>query len=195
MLHVASWMAGKLDQDSSQFATLIKLATKNFEEKFWHKGVKYYMDTVDPNDASLRPNQLIAMSLPFSPCDPKHAKEALKAIDRELLTPVGLRTLSPEDPNYHGEFKGAVTNLDEAYHQGTVWPWLFGPYIRSYVKYGGTVSSAKTKLARVSKMLTECGIGGISECYDGDSPHTPGGCPWQAWSVAEILSVMKNELA
>lgn len=195
MLNVASWLAEKLNLDSSQFSTLIKLATKSFEEKFWHKGVKYYMDTVDPNDASLRPNQVIAMSLPFSPCDPKHAKEALRAVERELLTPVGLRTLSPEDPSYHSQFKGPMRQLDEAYHQGTVWPWLFGPYIRSYVKYGGSVPSAKAKLARVSKMLVECGIGGIAECYDGDAPHTPGGCPWQAWSVAEILSVMKNELA
>ena len=194
MLNIASWLADNLGEDSNQFASLIKLATKNFEVRFWHEGVKHYMDTVDPQDASLRPNQLIAMSLPFSPCDPSHAKLALKAIERELLTPVGLRTLSPEDPSYHPKFTGPVNQLDEAYHQGTVWPWLFGPYIRSYIKYGGSISSAKAKLARVSKMLTECGIGGIAECYDGDAPHTPGGCPWQAWSVAEILSVMKNEL-
>jgi predicted glycogen debranching enzyme len=195
MLNVAQWLAKKLGEDSSQYVTIIKLATKSFEEKFWHKGVNHYMDTVDPNDASLRPNQLIAMSLPFSPCDPVRAKLALKSIDKHLLTPVGLRTLSPEDPSYHPTFKGPMRQLDEAYHQGTVWPWLFGPYIRSYVKYGGSVSSAKSKLARVSKMLTECGVGGIAECYDGDAPHSPGGCPWQAWSVAEILSVMKNELS
>ncbi len=195
MLNVAAWLAEKLNEDSAQYASITKLATQSFEQKFWLKGMKHYMDTVDPNDASLRPNQVIAMSLPFSPCDPTHAKLALKAVERELLTPVGLRTLSPEDPSYHPKFKGPVGKLDEAYHQGTVWPWLFGPYIRSYVKYGGSVPSAKAKLARVSKMLTECGIGGIAECYDGDPPHSPGGCPWQAWSVAEILSVMKNELA
>ena len=195
MLNIAAWMAENLGEDTSQFLTLAKLATQNFEEKFWHDGVKYYLDTVDPNDASLRPNQVIAMSLPFSPCNAAHAKQALKAIDRELLTPVGLRTLSPEDPSYHPMFKGPMAELDEAYHQGTVWPWLFGPYIRAFVKYGGSVNTAKTKLARVSEMLTEYGIGGIAECYDGDAPHTAGGCPWQAWSVAEILSVMKNELA
>ncbi|MEI8283338.1 MAG: amylo-alpha-1,6-glucosidase, partial [Armatimonadota bacterium] len=195
MLNVAAWLAKKLAEDSNQFSTLIKLATKSFEQKFWHEGVKHYMDTVDPNDASLRPNQLIAMSLPFSPCDPEHAKLALKAIDRELLTPVGLRTLTPEDPNYHPFFQGPMAELDEAYHQGTVWPWLFGPYIRSFIKYGGSQAAAKSKLSRVSKMLTEYGVGGIAECYDGDDPHLPGGCPWQAWSVAELLSVMKNELA
>lgn len=195
MLNIASWLAKKLKQDSTQYSTLIKLATKSFEQKFWHDGVKHYMDTVDPNDASLRPNQVIAMSLPFSPCDPIHARLALKAVERELLTSVGLRTLSPEDPNYHPLFKGKMHDLDEAYHQGTVWPWLFGPYIRASVKFGGSVASAKSKLARVPKMLTECGIGGIAECYDGDEPHLPGGCPWQAWSVAEILSVMKNELS
>lgn len=195
MLHVAAWLAEHLDDDTSQFLTLAKLAKQNFEAKFWHDGVKYYLDTVDPNDASLRPNQVIAMSLPFSPCDPAHAKSALKAVEKELLTPVGLRTLSPEDPSYHGIFKGPVTKLDEAYHQGTVWPWLFGPYIRAFVKYGGTPAAAKKRLANISTMLTEYGVGGIAECYDGDAPHTPGGCPWQAWSVAEILWVLKNELA
>jgi predicted glycogen debranching enzyme len=194
MLNIAMWLAKKLKADPTPFSTITKLATKSFEEKFWHKGVKHYMDTVDPNDASLRPNQLIAMSLPFSPCDPAHAKLAIKAVDRELLTPVGLRTLSPEDPSYHGQFKGPMNALDEAYHQGTVWPWLFGPYIRSFVKYGGSIAAAKEKLSGVSEMLVEYGVGGISECYDGDAPHRPGGCPWQAWSVAEILSVMKNEL-
>ena len=194
MLNIAAWLAKKLGEDAKQYQSLIKLATKNFEEKFWHEGIKYYLDTVDPNDASLRPNQVIAMSLPFTPCNPDHAKLALKAVDRELLTPVGLRTLSPENPSYHRQFKGPILGLDEAYHQGTVWPWLFGPYIRAFVKFGGSATTGKTKLARVAKMLIECGIGGISECYDGDAPHLPGGCPWQAWSVAEILSVMKNEL-
>ena len=194
MLHVAAWIAERLNDDTSQYLTLAKLATKSFEEKFWHSGVKYYLDTVDPNDASLRPNQVIAMSLPFSPCDPKNAKEALKAVERELLTPVGLRTLSPEDPSYHGSFKGPMLQLDEAYHQGTVWPWLLGPYIRAFVKNGGSISAGKKRLSNVSKMLTEYGIGGIAECYDGDAPHMPGGCPWQAWSVAEILWVLKNLL-
>ncbi|MBS1702005.1 MAG: glycogen debranching enzyme family protein [Armatimonadetes bacterium] len=192
MLHVAAWLAEKLGDDTSQFLTLAKLAKKNFEEKFWHDGVKYYLDTVEPNDASLRPNQVIAMSLPFTPCDPKHIKTALKAVERELLTPVGLRTLSPEDPSYHGKFKGPMRQLDEAYHQGTVWPWLFGPYIRAFVKAGGSAAAAKKRLANVTHMLTEYGIGGIAECYDGDAPHAPGGCPWQAWSVAEILWVLKN---
>lgn len=194
MLHVAAWIAEKIGDDTSQFLTLAKLAKKNFEQKFWHAGVSYYLDTVDPNDASLRPNQVIAMSLPFSPCDPKNAKKALVAIERELLTPVGLRTLSPEDPSYHAKFEGPLPKLDEAYHQGTVWPWLFGPYIRSFVKYGGTPEAAREKLSHVEAMLTEYGVSGIAECYDAEAPHRPGGCPWQAWSVGEILSVLKEEL-
>lgn len=195
MLHVAAWIAERLGDDTSQFLTLAKLAQHSFEEKFWHDGVKYYLDTVDPDDASLRPNQVIAMSLPFTPCDTNHAQQALKAVEKFLLTPVGLRTLSPEDPSYHGLFKGPVTKLDEAYHQGTVWPWLFGPYIRAFLKHGGSATAAKKRLANVSTMLTEYGIGGIAECYDGDAPHSPGGCPWQAWSVAELLWVLKHELA
>ncbi len=195
MLHVAAWIAERLGEDTSQFLTLAKLAAKNFEEKFWHEGVKYYLDTIEPNDASLRPNQVIAMGLPFTPCSNTHIKQALAAVDRELLTPVGLRTLSPEDPSYHPRFKGPMVALDEAYHQGTVWPWLFGSYIRAFMKSDGTKDEALAKLDNVSKMLVEYGIGGIAECYDGDAPHMPGGCPWQAWSVAEILSVMKNELS
>lgn len=195
MLRAAAWIAERLSVDTSQFLTLAKLATKNFEEKFWHSGVNYYLDTIQPNDASLRPNQVIAMSLPFSPCDPAHAKKALEAIDKHLLTPVGLRTLSPEDPSYHPKFQGPMAKLDEAYHQGTVWPWLFGPYIRSLMKYGGKKEEALSRLSNINQMMIECGIGGVAECYDGDSPHRPGGCPWQAWSVAEILWVYKELLA
>lgn len=195
MLHVAAWMAEKLGEDTSQFLTLAKMAKSHFEAKFWHEGLHYYMDTVDPNDASLRPNQVIAMSLPFSPCDPKHVAIALKSIDQHLVTPVGLRTLSPEDPSYHGSFQGPLRSLDEAYHQGTVWPWLFGPYIRAMMKSGATKAAAKKKLANVEDMLREYGVGGIAECYDGDAPHHAGGCPWQAWSVAEILFVTKELLA
>jgi len=103
------------------------------------------------------------------------------------MTPVGMRTLAPDCAGYDGRFKGPLTELDKAYHQGTVWPWLMGPFITAMVKYQGDRSEARKILKNARAMLSECGLGGITEVYDGDEPRSPGGCPWQAWSVAEWL--------
>ncbi|HWD38705.1 MAG TPA: amylo-alpha-1,6-glucosidase [Fimbriimonas sp.] len=162
-------------------------AEASFERKFWHEGRGHYLDTADPDDASLRPNQLIPMALPFQFVDPGHAARALSVISRELLTPMGVRTLGPEEPGYKGKYKGPLPELDAAYHQGTAWPWLLGSYATALCRYGDDKREAKKVLRGAKGMLIECGLGGISEVYDGDEPQTPGGCPWQAWSVAEIL--------
>lgn len=187
LLRITEWIAEKLGENGKMYAKLAEMAESNFDRKFWHEGRGHYLDTADPNDASLRPNQVLAMSLPFSPCDREHSIRALEVIERELLTPFGLRTLGPNEPGYQGRFKGSVPELDSKYHQGTVWPWLLGPYISAFVKNGGTRADAKFKMRMVKEMLLETGLGGISENYDGDEPHCTGGCPWQAWSVAEIL--------
>lgn len=186
-LRIAEWLSGKLGKKATAFVKAAKQAEANFETKFWHEKLGFYLDTVDPDDASLRPNQLIAMSLPFSPVDKAHAKRALKVIDRELLTPVGIRTLGPNEPAYKGRYRGPMVELDSAYHQGTVWPWLFGPYASAVVRNGGSKADVKACLKNAKEMLQEFGIGGIAEVYDGDEPHQPNGCPWQAWSVSEIL--------
>lgn len=188
-LHVLLWLAEKLkttDIDPRIRETLL-LAEASFEQKFWHPLIGQYLDTVDPDDASLRPNQLIAMALPFSPCDADHARIALPKIARELLTENGIRSLGPEEPGYHGQFRGPMSELDAAYHQGSVWPWLIGCYVDAIVKYGDGKIEAKRLLKQARTWLTECGLGGISEVYDGDKPRHPGGCPFQAWNIAEVL--------
>ncbi|MBS1705644.1 MAG: glycogen debranching enzyme family protein [Armatimonadetes bacterium] len=187
-LRALEWIANKLGEDGSSFAHAAGKAEASFEKKFWKPSLGYYFDTVDPEDASLRPNQVIAMALPFSPVDPEHASIALGAVSRELLTPVGLRTLGPEEPEYHDRFEGTMTDRDAAYHQGTVWPWLMGSYISAMKRFGGASSAELKRMLRAGReMLVECGVGGISEVYDGDEPRRPGGCPFQAWSVAEWL--------
>lgn len=186
-LRVMAWLEERLGQGGECWATRADQAAQSFEEKFWHDGRGHYADTIAPMDVSLRPNQVIAMGLPFTPVDLDHARRALDVVERELLTPVGLRTLGPREPGYRGRYDGPLPELDAAYHQGTVWPWLLGPYCSAVVRFREDRGEAKRILKGAREMLSERGLGGISEVYDGDEPRRPGGCPWQAWSVAEIL--------
>lgn len=187
LLRISEWIAKELCEDSSKFSEAAEKAEAFFEKKFWKPALGYYLDTAEPDDASLRPNQVLAMSLPFSPCNPVNARLALGVVSRELLTPVGLRTLGPDDAKYRPVFKGPIAELDAAYHQGTVWPWLMGPYITALVKLTGDRVEARKLLRSGRDLLNEYGLAGIAEVYDGDEPRDPGGCPWQAWSVAEWL--------
>lgn len=196
-LRVMAWLATKITKPKFKPEVYQEAADKaaaNFEKKFWHEVRGHYLDTVDPTDASLRPNQVLAMALPFSPVDPEHAKRALGVVGRELLTLKGLRTLGPEEPGYHGRFRGSLPELDAAYHQGTVWPWLMGSYVTALVRYTGDRQEGKRILREAKSMLAECGLGGIAEVYDGDGPQEPGGCPWQAWSVAEFLRAWVEDI-
>lgn len=186
-LRVMAWLAGKLDQDAKAFKVAADKAQASFEGKFWHEQRGFYLDTADPDDASLRPNQVIALSLPFVDVNIEHAKRALQAVARELLTPVGLRTLGPSEPGYRGRYVGPMPEMDAAYHQGTAWPWLLGPYVSALVRVTGDKKEAKRILKNAKSMLSESGLGGIAEVYDGDAPQNANGCPWQAWSAAEIL--------
>ena len=193
LLRVTCWLKAKLGLNWSAEETLANFASKSFEDKFWHEARGHYFDTIEPGDASLRPNQVIAMALPFSPCQQDHAARALAVIEKDLLTPVGLRTLGPNEPGYVGRFEGPVTTLDAGYHQGTVWPWLMGPYISAKARYGGDLIVLRKTLKHATEMLSESGLGGISECYDGDPPQRPNGCPWQAWSVGEYLRAWNED--
>lgn len=190
-LRCMEWIAGKVPRSAAKkerFAKAAEKAEASFEAKFWHEGRGHYLDTADPADASLRPNQLIPMALPFNQMiDPAHAVRALGVVSRELLTLAGVRTLGPEEPGYKGRYKGPLSELDAAYHQGTAWPWLLGSYATAVARFQKDRKEAKRVLRAAKAMMTEYGIGGIAEVYDGDEPQTPGGCPWQAWSVAEIL--------
>jgi len=135
-------------------------------------------DTLD--DTALRPNQLLAYALPRGPLV---GQRPAPAVGAALLTPLGPRSLAPEDPAYRGEHRGGPAERDRAYHQGTVWPWLIGPYADAV----GTAS-----FAGLEAHLGEYGIGSVSETADGDPPHRATGCPFQAWSVAEMLRVRRK---
>jgi glycogen debranching enzyme len=191
-LRVGEWLAGKLGRSAAPFSTAAELAESHFEDKYWKASLGHFLDTVDPDDGSLRPNQLIAMALPFAPLKGERAQTALAKIRAHLLTPNGLRTLGPHDPGYHGRYEGTMPERDTAYHQGTVWPWLIGPYVSAVLRVTGDKSLAEQALRQVDAWLEHYGLEGVAEVYDGDEPQSPGGCPWQAWSVAETLRALKE---
>jgi predicted glycogen debranching enzyme len=188
-LRCMEWLLKRLDPEDPHIAQIVAIAEKaesSFDPKFWNEARGHYLDTADPDDASLRPNQLIPMALPFVCLNPAHALAALNVVSRELVTPMGIRTLGPNEPGYKGRYRGPLPELDAAYHQGTAWPWLLGSYASALVRYGNDRREAKRVLKNTRTMLTEYGLGGIAEVYDGDEPQQAGGCPWQAWSSAEI---------
>src|SRR5258706_453978 len=162
-----------------------------FEAAFWNREAECCFDVVDPNDASIRPNQLFAIALPFPLFDDVRAEAILSVCESQLLTPVGLRTLAPSDPRYRGQLLGDQRSRDTAYHQGTVWPWLLGAYIDALRHYRG--DEGRDLLANMQAHLGEAGVGTISEIFDGDAPHAPRGCIAQAWSVGEVLRVLENQ--
>jgi predicted glycogen debranching enzyme len=142
------------------------------------------VDGPDGDDPTLRPNQLLAWSLPYAPLRPSPA--TLQVIGAALMTPLGLRTLAPTEPGYHGTHRGRPEERDAAYHTGSVWPWLTGPFVTAWRRLG--VSAGQT-LSEADAHLGEYGLGSISETADGDAPHEATGCPFQAWSVAESLRI------
>jgi predicted glycogen debranching enzyme len=176
-------------------------ALKAFNRKFWNDDLGCLYDCVDVHrrDDSVRPNQVVAMSLTYPVLDPSKWRAVVDLVERELLTPYGLRTLSPNDPRYRGRYEGDLRARDHAYHQGTVWPWLLGPYIKAYLLAHGRSEAARAHCLRLLEPLArhigEAGLGQISEIFDGDPPHTPRGCIAQAWSVAEVLRILAEELA
>lgn len=188
-LRVMEWLANRLGTPSAEYTEATAKGEQSFLEKFWCEEKGYFYDTIDPCDDALRPNQAIAMSISFSAITPERGLPALAAMRDQLLTPVGLRTLAPTHPHYKGRFRGGLPELDAAYHQGTVWPWLMAPYLFASMRLTGSSEEARKLLGNADGMLEEWGLGGIAEVYDGDEPRLPGGCPWQAWSVAEYLRI------
>ena len=134
---------------------------------------------------------IFAVSLPYSPIDERMRKAVVDKVKAELLTPRGLRTLSPSDVNYHPRCCGSQAERDLAYHQGTVWPWLLGPFVEAYLRVYGNdgLLFVKTIYDNMEAAIKENCIGTIGEIYDGDEPHTPRGAVAQAWSVAELLRI------
>ncbi len=183
------------DEDRSRYIALAALAKISFNALFWNDDEQCLFDVVENGnrDGSVRPNQIFAISLPHSMLDSERAKLIVDKVEAELLTPVGLRSLSPKDPKYVPVYIGSPFERDSAYHQGTVWAWLIGPFVDAYRRvYPESEKSVEEMLSGFKKHLSEAGIGQISEIFDADPPHNPRGCPAQAWSVAEVLRVIRG---
>ena len=184
-------------EEAAKFAAKAAQVKQSFKKIFWNEDGNYLYDVIDRNDkpdASLRPNQLFAISLPFALVEDKEAKAILKIIEERLYTPVGLRTLPTYDLRYVGVYEGSVFKRDSGYHQGTVWCWLLGAYIDALIRLKGSKGKtmAKEVIKEFSHHLEEACIGSVSEIFDGDVPQHPKGCIAQAWSVAELLRVIKD---
>jgi len=197
-------IAGRIQipADAQKYARLASLAQHSFNSLFWNEEASCLYDVVlgDAKDTAMRPNQILAVSLRHSMLSKERAKAVVKAVERDLFTPYGLRSLSPADPRYRGRYEGDSSARDSSYHQGTVWAWLLGPFIDAYFKvYGGgkkTQDHVRNWLGVLSAHLSEAGLGHVSEIFDGDWPHHPRGCFAQAWSVAEVLrAIVENGLA
>lgn len=187
-----SW-AVRLSTDATQYSRLRAQVRQHFGLRFWYEAGGYLYDVVDVegeagrNDGALRPNQLLAASLTRDLLTDEQAKSMLQQVTERLLTPMGLRTLSPTDPAYRGAFNGNQERRDEAYHQGTVWPWLIGPYIDVHLRlYNDQQAIARLLEPLIKHLWTGC-LGTISEVTEPTPPYTPAGCFAQAWSVAEVL--------
>jgi predicted glycogen debranching enzyme len=176
----------KLGQPTSALESLSSLATRSFAQRFVRTDGQGLYDVVDGlhgDDAAIRPNQLLALSLPFGPGGPRSIVDVCRA---HLLTPLGLRSLSPHDSRFVGRHRGNSVQRDSAYHQGTIWPWLLGPYRDACRAVGVDPDDGSIDLH-----LNEWGLGSVSETADGDAPFDGTGCPFQAWSVAEVLRTSK----
>ncbi len=176
-------------------------AIASFRARFWYENGGYLYDVVDGpdgNDASFRPNQLYAVSLIDGLVPRDRAQQMLRLVEAQLLTPVGLRTLSPHDPRYCSRYEGGVMERDRAYHQGTVWPFLLGPFVTAWMKAFGRGAAVRSKarsfLAGLEAHLHEACLGQVSEVFDAEAPHLPRGCFAQAWSVAEPLRALIEDL-
>jgi glycogen debranching enzyme len=170
------------------FAEMAEKVRQSYQ-RFWNSETGCLFDVIDPEDASIRPNQIIAARVPGLLPEVMR-KSILEVAALQLLTPFGLRTLSPRDPRYAGRYEGDPGHRDGAYHQGTVWPWLMGPYIDALLSINGrsgpTLAQAR-ELLRPLLSLQQGGVNTLPEVFDGDQPQRPGGCISQAWSVAEVL--------
>lgn len=167
----------------------------HFVEVFWNQDGGCLYDCVRPdfNDDAIRPNQIFAVSLPHTLLSSELQSAVLGTVTEHLLTPFGLRSLAPRDANYHPRMSGTRFERDRAYHNGTVWPWLIGPYVDAYLEVHGkddeSARHVQQLIASLLSHMTDAGLGTVSEVFDGDPPHTPGGCVAQAWSVAELLRI------
>ncbi len=198
------WLAGRRNKKWSE---IFDNTLPTFRKRFWNDATGSLYDIVDVDhaagtvDASFRPNQILAVGgLPYVLIEGKRAKSLVDGIEQRLWTPLGLRTLAPDDSRYRGHYGGGIYERDGAYHQGTVWPWLLGPFVDAWLRVRGNspeaVREAQQKFWRpIEQHLNEAGLGHVTEVAGGDAPHLPGGCPFQAWSLAEYIRVCKPTMS
>lgn len=193
-LRIMESLCEKFDEDASAYRTRAEQVKESFNAKFWDSANQCLFDVVDGDepDDHIRPNQVYAVSLPFSLLPEEQEKAVVALVEKELFVGCGLRSLAPDHPDYHGIYCGALAKRDAAYHQGTAWGFFLGGFFSAYMKVNHHSSSAAANAVRmlepVRKHLTDSGcIGSISEIFDGDAPHNPRGCYAQAWSVGEVL--------
>lgn len=192
---------------SSDLTNLFERARQSFVRRFWDASRGTLYDVIDVNhepgtiDASLRPNQIFAAGgLPYTPLATEQARSVVDVVERALWTPLGLRSLDPANAAYRSRYEGDVWSRDTAYHQGTVWPWLLGPFVEAWVRVRGkTVEAKREARARFLRPLevhrSRAGVGHVSEIADAEPPFTPRGCPFQAWSVSELVRLELGVLA
>ena len=196
----ALWVATKF---SDSWQPVLQQAKKSFQEKFWNEEAQCLFDVIDNNhesgqtDAAIRPNQILAVGgLPYGIIEGDRAKSIVGIVEDQLLTPLGLRSLSPRDEGYKPIYSGGVLDRDGAYHQGTVWAWMLGPLVEAWLAINGinkeTTAEAKRRfLDPMEAHLDTAGLGHISEIADATEPFQPRGCPFQAWSLSEFIRVSK----
>ena len=203
-LKIMQLLANKFNETSlaEKYASMAESTRKSFEAKFWNPEKQCLFDVVAESgvDFSLRPNQIIAAALDFRMLDTDKNAIIVDFVQREFLTPYGLRTLSRSDPRYRGTYAGAKNTRDQAYHNGTVWPWLLGPLTTAFLKTNCASKRNRDFAFKnflqplFEKHIYEAGLASISEIFDGDPPHKPRGCVAQAWSVAEPLRAYVEDI-
>jgi predicted glycogen debranching enzyme len=189
---MSDWLARTGDADGARaMADAAARACASFNRRFWYATGGYLYDVVDGergDDALCRPNQLFAISLPHPVLDPARWAPVLAVVERELVTPLGLRSLAPGSPDYKATYRGNLVTRDAAYHQGTVWSWLIGPYVDALLRVRpGDFAAARRALDGLVAHLGQNCVGFVSEVFDAEAPFRPGGCVAQAWGIAELL--------
>jgi predicted glycogen debranching enzyme len=183
-----------------RYRAMATVANSSFNRLFWNEksGCLYDVTNGGQPDPSIRPNQIFAVSLTHCMLSAERARAVVEKVQEHLLTPYGLRSLAASDPQYRGRYCGGPVERDGAYHQGTVWPWLMGPFITAYVKVNGGSDVCRRQAAAwlepLRTHLADGGLGQIPEIFDGDAPHPPRGCIAQAWSVGEILRAYAEDV-